>query len=54
MDYDDLAWEQSDEKLDTWERSLHKAVTYRAIADLIKKYRPGEAVELHALIRGGY
>ncbi|KAI0457333.1 phosphotransferase family protein [Xylaria acuta] len=46
MPRDDLAWEENDKETDTWERSLHKAGLYRAIANLIKKYRPSEAVEL--------
>ncbi|OBT87797.1 hypothetical protein VE02_03113 [Pseudogymnoascus sp. 03VT05] len=54
MDNDDLAWERGDEALEAWEKSLHKAEAYRAIAELIKKYRPGDAVELHVPIRGGY
>ncbi|KAI0550520.1 phosphotransferase family protein [Xylaria curta] len=54
MPRDDLAWEENDKEVDEWERSLHKAELYRAIANLIKKYRPGEAVELHTPIRGGY
>ena len=54
MDKDDLAWEKGDEDAETWERSLNKAETYLAIANLIKKYRPGEASELHRPIRGGY
>ncbi|CAH0049078.1 unnamed protein product [Clonostachys solani] len=51
---DDLAWERSDEAADAWEISLHKSEIYRAIAGLILKYRPGDAVELHRPIRGGY
>lgn len=54
MDRDDLAWEQNDETSDAWERSLHDAQTYRDIAAVILKYRPGEAVELHRPTRGGY
>lgn len=54
MDRDDLAWEKSDEAVEEWERSLNKAEIYRAVGDLIKKHRPGEAVELHSPIRGGY
>lgn len=42
MEKDDLAWEKSDEEVDKWERSLHNAETYRAITNLIIKYRPGE------------
>ena len=54
MTKDDLAWEKSDEAIDAWERSLHKADIYRGIANLILKYKPGDAVELHKPIRGGY
>ncbi|UNI23869.1 hypothetical protein JDV02_009662 [Purpureocillium takamizusanense] len=51
---DDLAWEKSDEQVDAWERALHNAETYRAIGILILKYRPGDPLELHRPIRGGY
>ncbi|KAI1655445.1 hypothetical protein F4813DRAFT_381989 [Daldinia decipiens] len=54
MDRDDLAWEQSDQEIEAWERSLNKSHIYRGIASLINKHRPGEAVELHKPIRGGY
>ncbi|RYC59717.1 hypothetical protein CHU98_g6504 [Xylaria longipes] len=54
MARDDLAWEENDKETDTWERSLHKMELYRAIVNFIQKYRPGEAVELHRQIRGGY
>jgi len=54
MDKDDLAWEKSDDGAEMWERSLNKTEIYLAIANLIKKYRPGEAAELHSPIRRGY
>lgn len=54
MASDDLLWETSDKENGIWEKSLHKTELYRAIAQLIMKYRPGEAVELHKPIRGGY
>jgi len=54
MDKDELAWQKSDEEAETWERSLNEKETYLAIVNLIKKYRPGEAVELHRAIKGGY
>ncbi|KAM3484367.1 hypothetical protein MY8738_002219 [Beauveria namnaoensis] len=54
MDRDDLAWENSDKEVESWERSLHNAETYRAVARLILRYRPGEAKELHTPIQGGY
>ncbi|EFY97498.1 aminoglycoside 3'-phosphotransferase/choline kinase domain protein [Metarhizium robertsii] len=54
MERDDLAWEKSDEEVESWERSLHKSDLYYGIASLIQKYKPGDAVELHTPIRGGY
>ncbi|KAF7545964.1 hypothetical protein G7046_g9442 [Stylonectria norvegica] len=54
MEKDDLAWEQSDNDVEAWERSLHKADIFRAIGKFILQYRPGEAVELHKAIRGGF
>lgn len=51
---DDIAWGKNDEEADSWEKSLRNAETYRRIACLIVKYRPGEAVELHRPVRGGY
>ncbi|KAI1467762.1 uncharacterized protein F4812DRAFT_471162 [Daldinia caldariorum] len=54
MDKNDLAWERSDQDVEAWERSLSKAHIYHEIANLINKYRPGEAIELHDPIRGGY
>ncbi|KAK6851402.1 phosphotransferase family protein [Apiospora arundinis] len=54
MPKDDLAWDKNDEEVETWERSLNKAHMYHAIADLIRRYKPGEVVELHEPIRGGY
>lgn len=54
MRQDDLAWEKGDEESETWERSLLKAQVYRDIGSFINKYRPGEPVELHRPIRGGY
>ncbi|KAK9435770.1 Protein kinase-like protein [Metarhizium brunneum] len=54
MERDDLAWEKSDEEAESWERSLHKSDLYRGVANLIQKYKAGDAVELHTPIRGGY
>ncbi|KAF4975446.1 hypothetical protein FZEAL_7766 [Fusarium zealandicum] len=54
MDMDELAWEQSDNQLDEWETSLHKAAIYRQIGSFVSKHRPGKPVELHKPIRGGY
>ncbi|KAK2597439.1 hypothetical protein QQS21_005987 [Conoideocrella luteorostrata] len=54
MDKDDLAWEKSDEEVESWERSLRNSGIHRSIGNLIIKYKPGEAVKLHSPIRGGY
>jgi hypothetical protein len=54
MRQDDLAWEKGDQEVETWERSLLKAQVYRDIASFIHKHRPGDPVELHSPIRGGY
>lgn len=53
-DRDFHVWEKNDEVVEEWEKSLHKPEMYRSIANLILKYRPGEAVELHKPIKGGY
>jgi hypothetical protein len=51
---DDLAWEKSDEAFDKWEKTIHNKATYHAIVKFILKYRPGEVMELHKPIVGGY
>lgn len=51
---DDLAWERSDEKFEKWEATIHNKAMYHAIADFILKHKPGEVVELHKPIVGGY
>lgn len=51
---DELVWERMDEEIEEWELSVHKAEIYKGVAALIKKYRPGDAVELHMPIKGGY
>ncbi|QPG94369.1 hypothetical protein C2857_005789 [Epichloe festucae Fl1] len=45
---------KGDEEAVLWERSLHDSKICRAIAHLIKQYRPGKAEELHVPVRGGY
>lgn len=37
-----------------WEATIHNKPTYHAIADFILQHRPGEVVELHKSIMGGY
>lgn len=54
LEKDDLAWENSDTEVESWERSLHDSEIYRGIGNLIIKHRPGKAVKLHLPIRGGY
>lgn len=51
---DDLAWEKSDVAFDEWEATIHNKATYHAITDFILKHVPGEVVELHKPIMGGY
>ena len=54
MERDDFAWEKADDEVEAWIKSLNKAELYRAIVELILRFRPGVAVELHRPIRGGY
>ncbi|KAF7553017.1 hypothetical protein G7046_g7223 [Stylonectria norvegica] len=54
MRQDDLAWEKNDLEAETWERSLLKEKVYRDIGRFINKHRPGDPVELHRPIRGGF
>ncbi|KAK0391426.1 hypothetical protein NLU13_0926 [Sarocladium strictum] len=54
MRQDDLAWEKGDKEAEMWERTLLKAQVYRDIGRFINQHRPGEPVELHKPIRGGY
>ncbi|KAK3332993.1 phosphotransferase family protein [Cercophora scortea] len=51
---DDLAWEKSDEEFEAWVDTIHTPETYRAIGNMILKYKPGEAELLHMGIKGGY
>jgi hypothetical protein len=54
MERDDVIWEKVEDDLEKWELSVNNAVIYRAVAALIPKYRPGDAIELHMPIKGGY
>lgn len=54
MAKDELVWDRMDEEVEEWEKSIHNAAIYHGVVALIKKYRPGEAVELHMPIKGGY
>lgn len=54
MQFDDVAWERSDEIFDAWKNKLYEEDTQRAIANLIQKHRGGVATELCAPQRGSY
>ena len=54
MDKDDLIWEKLEQSANDWENRMHKKQTYFKIADFLKQYKPGKAVELHRPQKGGY
>lgn len=54
MDKDDLVWEKLDEATDKWGTSVRTKETYRAVGELILKYRNGQAELMHPVIKGGY
>ncbi|KAI1753171.1 phosphotransferase family protein [Xylaria castorea] len=54
MDKDDLVWEKLDEATDEWDISIRTKETYRAVANLILKYKEGQAELMHQAIKGGY
>ena len=54
MDKDDLVWQQLDEATDEWINSIRTNETYRAVGNLILKYKPGLAEMMHPVIKGGY
>jgi hypothetical protein len=54
MDKDDLVWEKLDEAYDDWNASIRTNETYRAVGNLILKYKPGSAELMHIAVKGGY
>ncbi|KAI1460743.1 phosphotransferase family protein [Annulohypoxylon moriforme] len=50
---DDIVWRKLEEFSDQWNKSLHNADLYRAVARLILKYKDGDGVELKKW-KGGY
>lgn len=54
MDKDDLAWEKLDEATDKWVASIRTKETYRAVGNLIPKYKNGQAGLMHPAAKGGY
>ncbi|KAI1171486.1 phosphotransferase family protein [Nemania sp. FL0916] len=53
-DKDDLIWEKLDEATDEWDISTRTNETYNAVAELILKYKAGQAEVIHPPIKGGY
>ncbi|KAI1120578.1 phosphotransferase family protein [Nemania abortiva] len=54
MDKDDLVWRKLDEATDEWDISIRTEETYRAVANLILKYKKGQAEQMHPAAKGGY
>lgn len=54
MDKDDLIWEALEEGADDWVASARTKEIYRAVGDLILKYKEGQAEVMHPAIKGGY
>ncbi|KAI1410869.1 phosphotransferase family protein [Hypoxylon sp. FL1857] len=54
MDKDDIVWQKLEEATDEWEKSLQSTEMYRAVGNVILKYKDGQADLMHPLIRGGY
>ncbi|KAJ2992102.1 hypothetical protein NUW58_g2287 [Xylaria curta] len=53
-DKDDLVWRKLDEATDEWDISIRTNETYRAVGNLILKYKKGQAELMHSVIKGGY
>ena len=54
MDKDDVIWRELDDATDEWDKSIRTEKTYRAVGDLILKYRNGQPETTHAVVKGGY
>lgn len=54
MDKDDVVWQELDEATDEWLRLIRTEQVYRAVGNLILKYKDGQAELMHAVIKGGY
>ncbi|KAI0537348.1 phosphotransferase family protein [Xylaria digitata] len=54
MDKDDLVWQKLDEAVDEWDISIRTKETYRAVGNLILKYKEGQAELMHPAVKGGY
>lgn len=54
MDRDDLVWQKLDEDTEQWEKSIRTKEIYRAVANLILKYKDGQPEQMHPAVRGGY
>lgn len=54
MDKDDVVWQELDEATDEWLKLIRTEQVYRAVGNLILKYKDGQAELMHAVIKGGY
>ncbi|KAF7538019.1 hypothetical protein G7Z17_g12714 [Cylindrodendrum hubeiense] len=51
---DDLVWQKLEEDTDQWNESIRTDEVYRAVGNLILKYKPGQPKVIHRAVRGGY
>jgi hypothetical protein len=54
MTKDDTVWQKLDEATEEWEISARAEDTYRAIGNLIRKYKNGQPELMHPAVKGGY
>jgi hypothetical protein len=54
MGKDDLIWEALEKEADDWVASARTKEIYRAVGNLILKYKEGQAEVMHPAIKGGY
>ncbi|KAI8631061.1 phosphotransferase family protein [Xylariaceae sp. FL1651] len=54
MEKDDLVWQKLDEATNEWDISIRTKETYRAVANLILKYKEGQTELMHPAVKGGY
>lgn len=54
MNFDDLAWDRSDDVSKAWKDALFDEKVFRAVGDFIKKHRGGPAEELFSPQKGSF
>lgn len=54
MEYDDVAWERSDEIADAWRAKLFETETMRAVGDFMVKHCVGAPFQLNAPVAGAF